>query len=238
MRIHRFFIKGKLEVGNLKLDDQELFNQLKNVFRAKSGEEISVFDGSGKEALAEIAELNDGFITLRVKNIETKKRASERYVTLYCSVLKKENFELVAQKATEAGVSEIVPISSGRTVKQNINFDRINKIIKEAAEQSGRTMLPVLREPIKLEEAIVKAKEENDVILFCDGSGKNITPLSTQSPSFQAEKMAVFIGPEGGWEEREVAMARDAEFTVVSLGNLTLRGETAAIIASYLAVNL
>jgi 16S rRNA (uracil1498-N3)-methyltransferase len=148
-------------------------------------------------------------------------------VILYCSIIKRENFELMAQKATEVGVKEIVPLLSSRTIKLNIKSERVEKIIKEASEQSGRGKVPELHPPMTFKDALEHAKS-NDLNLFFDPSGKIFSPLT------QEKKIGVFIGPEGGWDEDEIGLARAQNFQIVSLGKLVLRAETAAIVASFL----
>ena len=148
-------------------------------------------------------------------------------------VLKKENFEWAVQKAVEVGVKEITPIITARTVKLGLNKDRLKKIIKEAAEQSGRGILPKLNEAIIFDEAIKSAKE-NDLNLFFNIGGKNV-----QHSMSNISKIGIFIGPEGGWDEEEIKKAQSSNgFTIVGLGKTILRAETAAVIASYQTVNL
>ncbi len=154
---------------------------------------------------------------------------------LYCAMLKRENFELVVQKATECGVAEIVPIVTARTVKLGLKIDRLQKIAREAAEQSGRGIVPEIFDPMSLKESIVHAKQNNANILF-EPSGSHF--LGTLVPfRLDATKVAMnrglFIGPEGGWTDDEVDQMRGAGYHVVSLGPRVLRAETAAIVAVF-----
>ena len=147
--------------------------------------------------------------------------------------MKKENFEIAVQKAVEVGVKEIVPIITARTVKFGLNKERLEKIIKEAAEQSGRGILPNLNEAIDFDKAIIEAKNKNEVNLFFQ---IGYPPLGHSMSKFK--KIGVFVGPEGGWTEEETKIAQSNGFTLVGLGKTILRAETAAIIASYLTANL
>ena len=117
------------------------------------------------EAVAKILLLAKDKAELEILETIKNKNESENHVNLYCSILKKENFELAVQKAVEVGVKEIIPIITARTVKLGLNHERLNKIIKEAAEQSGRGVLPKLDEAIIFDEALKLAKE-NDLNLF------------------------------------------------------------------------
>ena len=103
MRVYRFFINGDIGKERLEVNDSELFNQLRNVLRLSVGSHVSVADGKGREALAEIKGFKRGSIELQLQEAFRNDKEPAREVTLYCSILKRENFELVVQKATEAG---------------------------------------------------------------------------------------------------------------------------------------
>ena len=240
MRLNRFFVNENLNVGNIIIRGADFINQARNVLRLKVGDKLILCDGNLNEAVAEIINLNKESTELKI--LETYKNqnepaspadGTERNIILYCSVLKKENFEWAVQKAVEVGVKEITPIITARTVKLGLNKERLEKIIKEAAEQSGRGILPRLNETIIFDEAIKSAKE-NDLNLFFNIGGKNV-----QHSMSNISKIGIFIGPEGGWDEEEIKKAQSSNgFTIVGLGKTILRAETAAVIASYQTVNL
>lgn len=233
MRLNRFILNSNLKSGILKLNDEDLLNQIRNVLKLRVGEKIILSDGSGKEATADIKAYGNDFVEVEAGEPVFNDNESEAYAVLYCSILKRENFELVVQKATEAGIKEIVPIITGRTVKLNVRQDRLAKIIKEASEQSGRGVVPVLREPVDFEES-VKAAGENTLNMFFDGSGESFgSPERLNNEG----RIGIWIGPEGGWTDKEIELARESGFKIINLGKLTLRAETAAIVASYLIVH-
>ena len=142
----------------------------------------------------------------------------------------------MAQKAVEAGIKEIVPVISKRAVKLNLNLKRLNKIIREAAEQSERGIMPILNKPLELSKAI-KESQSNNLNLFFDRNGSEFSEVLGIIKKDDLKKIGIWIGPEGGWGEEEVKIAKENNFKIVSLGKLTLRAETAAIIASYLIEN-
>ena len=232
MKLHRFIGNFDLSKKEMSINDTDFINQAKNVLRLKIGDKLILCDGNLKEAVAEIVNLNKEFAELKILETYKNKNEPEKNVILYCSILKKENFELAVQKAVEVGVKEIVPIITTRTVKLGLNKDRLEKIIKEAAEQSGRGFLPVLGEPINFDEALKSAKENGLNLFFQAG----YPPLGHSMSKF--EKIGIFVGPEGGWTEGEIKIAQSNGFTIVGLGKTILRAETAAAIASYLTVNL
>lgn len=239
MKIHRFIGDFKLKIGDFKLEDEGLFNQAKNVLKLKIGEKIILGDGLKNEGIAEIKEYGRDSVRVEIVEIQENKNEPESDVSLYCAILKRENFELVVQKATEIGVREIVPIITARTLKLDVRKDRLEKIIKEAAEQSGRGTVPVLRDPVDIEE-VIKEDFKNQLNLFFDKSGLPVD----RSESFEELKrlsymgrIGVWIGPEGGWTDQEVESVGRSNFKIINLGKLTLRAETAAIVATYIVVN-
>lgn len=232
MRLHRFIGNFDLSKKELSINDADFVNQARNVLRLKVGEKLILCDGNLNEAVAEIINLNKKFAELKILETYKNKNEPENYVVLYCPILKKENFEMTVQKAVEVGVKEIIPIITARTVKLGLNKERLEKIIKEAAEQSGRGVLPVLREPINFDEAVKQAKSANDLNLFFHPYN---SPIDIEC---RYKRIGVFVGPEGGWMEEEIKIARSNGFTFAGLGKTILRAETAAVIASYLTINL
>jgi 16S rRNA (uracil1498-N3)-methyltransferase len=230
MRYDRFFIDQFIEKGFLNIQDQHLSKQLKNVLRKKRGENVVVFDGSGREAFARIHFMDRDRVQLKIFEIIRPIREPEAYVALFCSVLKKDNFELVCQKATEIGAKEIVPVLNRHSVKSNLNLVRLKKIIQEAAEQSGRVTLPQLQKIIPFREAILYASSFDKRILF-DFSGESLqTGIYKNNVS---PRVALFIGPEGGFSLEEVNFAKINNFQILNLGQLNLRAETAAIVSIF-----
>ena len=269
MKIHRFI--GDFDLSQkparphdisgagweLEIKDKEIINQIKNVLKLKVDEFVDLSDGKNSNALAKIKKLEKNSILVEIEKIEENKKIKND-ITLFCAILKKENFELVVQKTTECGISKIVPIISERTIKTGLNQDRLKKIAKEASEQSGRNNIPEILEPITFEEALKLIKEKDFNILF-DSSGEYSFKIhayspagellcsprqsaqcisNEHSPSQKNTQTNIWIGPEGGWTEKEITKAKALNFQIASLGPLTLRGETAAIIASYLVSNL
>lgn len=233
MKLQRFIVDVPLDRRQVIISDAELLNQLQKVFRLRTGDKVILADGKLTEAIAQIRNINKNLVELEVLSVSKNQNEPNQEVILYCAILKRENFELVAQKATEVGVKEIVPLLTERTVKLNLNLERLKKIIKEAAEQSGRGVLPVLHSPMDFEKALEHSKK-NDINLFFDLNGQRMSELNPR----KSVRTGIWIGSEGGWDEKELALVKERNFSIVSLGKLTLRSETAAIIASYLTTLL
>lgn len=224
MRLHRFIGPFDLSRKSISVTDPEFLNQWRNVLRLRTGDSVILCDGNGTEAEARIERADRDEFVLSPSALRKLDSEPERSITLYASLLKRENFELVAQKATELGITRIIPVISERTVKTGLQRERLERIIREAAEQSGRGIVPELQEALSFEEAVTTAPK--DSILF-DLSGESVpATLGTT---------AVFIGPEGGFSEKEVALAQEHGMRVMSLGTRTLRAETAALVVSYLS---
>lgn len=223
---HRFIGNFPLSEKRFWIADKELVKQASSVLRLEPGEKIILSDGQGREADAEIISYDKE--AMEVSILEGRLGAGDPQVkvTLYLSILKKENFDLAVQKCVEIGVSKIVPVITKRTVKLGLRRDRLEKIMKEASEQSGRSALPMLGEEVDFKKAVLDAKD-NDVNLFFTLGGK---PLEVK-PEYKDKKIGIFIGPEGGFDDFEVESAKAAKFILAGLGTLTLRAETAAIAA-------
>lgn len=229
MKTHRFLVEGELSTGAFTIENKELYNQIRNVLKLAVGEPVILFNGTGAEAVGFLAGIEKSGITIEISRVQKNVAEPKRFVRLYLAILKNEHFELAVQHAVECGVSQVIPVLTSRTIKLSLKTDRVKKIMREAAEQSGRGVVPELADVLPFSEAIAQAKE-NDVNLFCSGGSSDaLTPVGT--------KIGVWVGPEGGFTAEEVELARASGFKLVSLGELTLRAETAAIVATYLAAH-
>ena len=235
MKLQRFIGDFNLKSDLVDILDDDLVNQFRNVFRFDVRDRVVLCDGASNEAIAEIIKIGKKSVELKVVERSTNKTEAKNYSILYCAILKKENFELAVQKAVEVGVKEIVPVVTDRTVKLNLNFDRLNKIIREAAEQSGRGSIMKLREPQKFVSAIGEIPKGRIDLLF-DETGEDI--FESFKGVSNGETIGGWVGPEGGWTAEELLLAKQKGLKAVSLGKTTLRGETAAIVASYLISNI
>jgi 16S rRNA (uracil1498-N3)-methyltransferase len=192
MKIHRFIGSFDFSKKELAIKDAKIVNQIKNVLRLKVGELIELCDGKHISAMTEIIEVRKNIIVVKKAPISFGIEApttsvGKNFVTLFCSILKKENFELVVQKATECGVSKIIPIITARTIKTGLNLERLQKIAKEASEQSGRITVPEISEPINFNEAIKNIEKKN--ILF-DTSGELLFEMPWKARQCRTEKIS------------------------------------------------
>jgi 16S rRNA (uracil1498-N3)-methyltransferase len=232
VRLHRFIIDVDLSRSSLTISDGGVLHQWQKVLRLKAQDTVILCDGKEMECEATLESIEAKHAQLKLEQAHPVTAEPTRHVTLYCSVLKRENFEWVVQKCTELGVKKIVPIIAERTVKTGLKMERLGMIAKEAAEQSGRGMIPVIAEPINFALALMQAKK-NALNMFFHYS-KISQPRNLRNPATFAN-FNIWIGPEGGWTEEDVRQAQEYGFQMCSLGMLVLRAETAAIAATFLA---
>lgn len=227
-RLNRFIGDFVLREGKMEIADPAIVHQVREVLKLKIGEHIILCDGKGSEAEATIKGFSEKNVEVELARHVAIDNEPDCSVALYCAILKNENFELVVQKATEIGVKEIIPVITERTIKLNIRHDRLERIAREAAEQCGRGIVPMIHDAISFKDFVPTSGKMN--FLF-DPSGALL-----HDSRFEFYDVNIWIGPEGGWSPVELELAREKKFTIACLGSLTLRAETAAIVASYLAV--
>lgn len=214
------------------IKDRVLVHQVKNVLKLHKGDFIAFFNDRpediGFDFKAEVKNIEKASAAFMIRDRIENNRENSKKLVLYQSLIKKDKFECVLQKATEVGVNEIVPMLSARSEKKSLNPTRCKLILKEAAEQSGRAIIPKLHDVITFEKAFEQAEASGYKTYFTSTAEKEYTI----HPSGE-RAINLFVGPEGGWDDREFTMARARNCEVISLGRLTLRSETAAIVASY-----
>jgi 16S rRNA (uracil1498-N3)-methyltransferase len=228
MKLHRFIGEYDLSKKDIKILDPKIIKQIKDVLRMKKGDTIILSDGKGNSAEVCLDSISVNKISGTVIKVAQENEV-ERKVNLYLAILKKENFEFAVQKAVECGVSKITPIITERTIKTGLNIPRLEKIMREASEQSGRNILPILSPTLNFEPALREGSDSDEKVIFHLGN-------NPYKPDKKARSICIFVGPEGGFTEKEIMLAKKSSYTVSSLGPLTLRAETAAIVATYRTV--
>ncbi len=229
MRLNRFIGKYDLSQKEVQITDIQTIKQIKTVLRLEIGDLILLSDGKGTEAEVAITTISKESISGTILKTE-KKDERQKEVSLYLAILKKENFELAVQKAVECGVSNIIPVIVERTIKTGLNIPRLEKIILEASEQCGQNIVPILHPIMDFEKALAHGKTSEEKLIF------HFTEKE-YGPKKNIKSASIFVGPEGGFTEKEIELAKESGYSVASLGSLVLRGETAAIIGTYRAVH-
>ncbi|MEI8249084.1 MAG: RsmE family RNA methyltransferase [Candidatus Taylorbacteria bacterium] len=229
MRLHRFYVTEQVGIKDtLVIESTTLVHQIKDVFRLKSGDSVIVFDGSGSDFECTISDMNKKSISLNVVSTEKSHFMPTREVVLYSAIVKKDTFEWIVEKATELGVTTIIPVIANRSEKKALNMERLNKIAVEASEQSGRGDVPKIGEIMTLKD-VIKSRQGlplAEMIAFDIDA-----PLLPRVGLGRNVSCGLFIGPEGGWSSDEVALFHTNNIPVKSLGSQVLRAETAVIVA-------
>jgi 16S rRNA (uracil1498-N3)-methyltransferase len=201
----------------------------------RAGDEITLFDGSGVDARARIDVLDarSGWATV-LDRVGGPPEPRTR-VHLYQSITKGERFEWLIEKATEIGVASITPLITARSVVRTPadgnRAERWRRIAVEAAEQCGRSAVPEIGPPIALAEAMRSG--EGLLLLPYESAGDDASTVAeaVQTHKFAADRLvSIFIGPEGGFEDGEIALA-SSRATIVTMGSRVLRSETAGLVA-------
>jgi 16S rRNA (uracil1498-N3)-methyltransferase len=201
------------------------------VLRMQPGEELRLTDGKGLSVKASILDANKK--KCRVRILEKQKQdAPKRKLLIALSLLKNTSrFEWFLEKATELGISEIVPLKCARTEKQQFRMDRMQGILESAMIQSQQVWMPVIYEPQPFEKWVQQAKADQKFIAHCEPGTKNkLSELLNTSLSSQL----ILIGPEGDFSSEEIKSALENQFVAVELGDTRLRSETAAVAVAVL----
>ena len=195
---------------------------LTSVMRLKTNQEFSLFNKSG-EWNTKILSINKGIVEFEVQN-QLRKSIQEREIWLVFAPIKSNYFNFMLQKATEIGVTKLLPITTERTIVRQINEDRLNKILIEAAEQSNRLTIPSIEKLQKLEKFLNENK--NIDLVFGDLNSEN-KKIELKDPS---KPITVLIGPEGDFSEAERAkILKFKGVQSIKLNDNILRSETAVI---------
>lgn len=212
--------------GGVQLDADET-RHLRDVLRLKAGEEVSVFDGTGREFRCTIREIGKKASMLSVAaEIAPSSPESPFEITIAATVLNGEKYDLIIQKSVELGVTRLIPLNTIRCdVKPRDaakRLDRWRRIAMEATKQSGRAKLMQIAEPSGFEDLIAELKGEN-VVLFSERDGSDFRTIKA------GKKITALYGPKGGWDDSELAAAARNGINIVTLGGRILRAETASI---------
>ena len=234
--MHHFFVEPSQIQGNHIFIDGPDVNHIRNVLRMNPGEEVNVTDGSGEKGYrCAIASIGEDKVELNIMWAQEKGMELPSKIYLFQGLPKSDKMELIIQKAVELGVYEIIPMATARAVvkldqkKAAAKVKRWQAISESAAKQSKRLLIPEVKEPVKFSEALKLASDlDVRLIPYELAEGMDGTRRIIQSVK-PGQSVAVFIGPEGGFEEAEVELAKEAGFQAITLGRRILRTETAGM---------
>ena len=235
--MHHFFVNPEqVEDGLIRITGSDV-NHIKNVLRIRQGEEMLVSDGTGRDYLCQAEELAGQEVTVRILETEEEGRELPSRIWLFQGLPKSDKMEFIIQKAVELGAAGIVPVSTRNTVvkldqkKEETKVKRWQAIAESAAKQSKRSLVPGVSGIMTLKEAFDYVESQGFSVRLIPyeheaGMDGTKTELDAAGPG---QDIAVFIGPEGGFDEREIELALSKGVRPISLGRRILRTETAGL---------
>lgn len=233
--MHRFFMAGLWQVGEEVVLAEAQAHQISQVLRLRPPAIITLLDNQGWAYTVALHEVNKRGVRGRVVERTPAPGEPSTHLTLYQGLLKTDKFEWVLQKGTEIGVARFVPLITVRTVVHKVSLNKMarwERIVTEAAEQSGRGRIPELLPPIPLSSALATLPPDTLALIPYEQE-KTISLQATLAAS-PPHPVALFIGPEGGWGEDEIRLAQTHQVQPITLGPRILRAETAAVVAAAL----
>lgn len=222
-----FFFVNELnpQNGSVVLDE-DTSKHITQVLRMKVGDELILTNGKGIKAYATIVSDHRKKCEVKIEQYENIP-APERKIAIAISLLKNATrFEWFLEKATEIGVTEIIPLHCARTEKERFRYDRMKNITVSALLQSQQCWLPILHEPTEYNRVLQTPDYTHRYIAHCLPEQK--TPLT------QSDRAIILIGPEGDFTPAEIEAAQAKGFQPVTLGSNRLRTETAGMVAATL----
>jgi 16S rRNA (uracil1498-N3)-methyltransferase len=233
MRVSRVYVETPLAAGERATLSGDAANHIARVLRARVGDPLTLFDGRGGEYDARIAEMQGAKIIAEVGTHHSIERESALEITLLQGVARGDRMDTIVQKATELGVTRIVPVTTERSVVKLTRETAHRKhahwraVAIAACEQCGRNRLPELAQPQMLSDAARSSTLSTQLRLML-APGASSTLLAAAA---KATSIALLIGPEGGLAPVEVDIATRAGFVACSVGPRILRTETASLAA-------
>jgi 16S rRNA (uracil1498-N3)-methyltransferase len=234
--IPRIFVGiDKIENKTALLEGSDV-NYIKNVLRLKVGDEISIMDGRSKEYSSKIITMEKDRVKALLIKEKTPRAEPSVKVTIAQGIPKNPKMELIVQKATELGAFSIIPVKTERSIvkireeKEESKMSRWQKIAKEAAEQSGRSSVPLIEQVRSIKDVLeLSGSYAKSIILWEMEKETTFKKFLKENKSIKS--LLVLIGPEGGFSHDEVELAKRQGFVTVTIGNRILRTETASLAA-------
>lgn len=227
----RFYIEDRIEVGGKTVIKGSEARHIKDVLRLKTGAPVFLFDGSGMGFEGRIERI--GYDGVSVGIVRAIKAETEPPIEIVIGqgTPKADKMELIIQKGAELGVSRIVPILTERAVPRSFNLNRLERwrrIAIEACKQSGRVKVPEIADPLEFKDFV--ANSDPSSLRLIPWEGERETSLKSALPHLlDRPKVALLIGPEGGFSESEIRYAKECGFIPVSLGKRILKTETVSL---------
>ncbi|MBI3590344.1 MAG: 16S rRNA (uracil(1498)-N(3))-methyltransferase [Candidatus Melainabacteria bacterium] len=244
--MHRFFLNPhqiNWQEKKATISDVDHTYKISRVLRLRENDQVVLLDGNGLVYNAQIASFYSKAVQCRLLSRRSVNTEPDLKITIAQSLLKGPKYDYALQKNTEIGVCEFIPVTTERTVikpqedgalhSMDSRIERYQKIVRDAAEQSERGMVPIVKNIISVEELCKLNLTNYDLKLVClERSQTNGIKEILNSIQDKIQKVLVLIGPEGGFTEQESKHLLSSGFTSVSLGKRIYRAETVGIVIS------
>lgn len=237
--MHKFFTPAELFTDTHAVIRGDDVKHIYKVLRVTKGEKVAINNLCGEEFLGEIEEVNKQEVIVKILEKFDTNNESNLEIYLFQGMPKASKMDLIVQKGVELGIKEFIPVITSRVdVKLKGEFkklDRLNKIALEASKQSKRSHIAKILEPISFDEALSEMKEMDLIVVpYENATGYGVKSMAKVIGDKDIQKIAVVIGPEGGFEEEEIEMLKNIDAHIVTLGPRILRTETAGFTCSSL----
>lgn len=229
--MHRIFLRKSSLLEHPVVIRDEKAHYLSSVLRCKTGDSIVVTDEDGHSRAAQILAASDKIVTIEITGDYSMNTESDLDIVLVQGLLKGDKMDIVIQKATELGVTGIIPVITHRSqLRETRKHPRWRKIAEEASRQSGRSRVPEIFQTCSFEEIFdTPGLTLGKGIIFWEQRGEKLSDVISKLS--HTDRIFLLIGPEGGFSEKEVMLASERGCLTATLGSRILRAETASITA-------
>lgn len=229
----RLFVDAPLATGASIAGSEDQANYLMNVLRLHPGSEVLLFNGRDGEWRAEITDCGKRRVTLKARE-QVRPQTAGPDIDYLFAPLKRSRLDYMVQKAVEMGVARLRPVMTMRTIAERVNLDRMRANVLEAAEQCGILRIPEIK-PVQKLARVISEWDASRHLVFCDEEATVTNPvdiLRARLSGRTSPRLAVIVGPEGGFDPEERRLLQSAPYTIpISLGPRVLRADTAAVAA-------
>lgn len=233
--MYQFFVDDtQIAEGIVTIENGDV-NHIKNVLRMKCGEKVRISSDSGKNYYGEIDRIEERMVQVRILDEDAEDTELASRIYLFQGLPKSDKMELIVQKAVELGVHEIIPVAMKNCVvklddkKAAAKTARWQEIARSAAKQSKRSQIPTVRMPMNYKEALEEAAKLDVRLLPYENERGMAATREAVEAVRPGMNIGIFIGPEGGFAEEEIALAKEKQMQFISLGRRILRTETAGL---------
>lgn len=233
--MYQFFVEdAQVGESSVTIEGSDV-NHIRNVLRMKCGEKVRISTQSGRNFFCEIAEITEAMVCADILEECAEGTELPNQIYLFQGLPKNDKMELIIQKAVELGAYEIIPVAMKNCVvklddkKAASKVARWQEIAKSAAKQSKRSLIPNVQMPMSYKLAMEVAKELDVVLIPYENERGMAATKEAIEAVRPGQSVGIFIGPEGGFAEAEIELAREADMQLISLGRRILRTETAGL---------